>query len=228
MEQAPMCGRFGLDAPTSKIKAQFHLDALDEIEPRYNIPPSSDVLCVSHISGEEINHAFWARWGLIPFWANDKKIGNSLANARAETVAQKPAFRESFKKRRCVMVMSGFFEWQRVVSLQPYYFKLKDNQLLAVAALWDNWVGKEGETIASCALITTNANRLMEPIHNRMPVLLDEKGVSVWLDNSVHDNSLLQALLKPYAGDDLMCYPVTTKMNNTRFIGREAIKPLKE
>lgn len=221
-----MCGRFALDAPSAKIKAQFHIEDLEELTPRYNIPPGLDVLFVCHPDGEQSNKALWLRWGLVPFWAKDKKIGHSLANARAETVAEKPAFRQSFKSRRGIIVMSGFFEWKQGVKKQPFYFKNKHDDLLAVAALWDSWQGPEGELIQSCCLLTTSANKLMEPVHNRMPVLLNNDTMQLWMDNSHCNQAELLGLLKPYSQKDLICYPVTTKMSNARFTQHESIEPI--
>ena len=221
-----MCGRFALAAPSAKIKAQFQIEDLEELSPRYNIPPGVDILFLCHLDNEQSNSAFWLRWGLVPFWAKDKSIGNSLANARAETVAEKPAFRQSFKSKRGIIVMSGFFEWRQGIKKQPFYFKNKNDDLLAIAALWDRWQSPEGELIQSCCLITTSANDLMAPVHNRMPVLLDNDSMKEWMDNSQCNQSELLTLLKPYSGSDLMCYPVTTKMNNSRFTLHESIEPI--
>lgn len=221
-----MCGRFALDAPIAKIKSQFCIDDLTEISPRYNISPGQDILFLCHMDEDQSNNALWLRWGLVPFWAKDKKIGNSLANARGETVAEKPAFRQSFKSKRGVMIMSGFFEWQQGVKKQPFYFKNNNDDLLAIAALWDRWQSPEGEVIQSCCLITTSASELMSPVHNRMPVVLNNETMKVWMDNSHFDKPSLLNLLKPYSGSDLMCYPVTPKMNNSRFILHESIEPI--
>ncbi|HGT2644395.1 TPA: SOS response-associated peptidase [Legionella pneumophila] len=222
-----MCGRFGLDAPTNKIKAQFNVNELTDMVPRYNIAPSQDILFLCRSNGEQGNHALFLRWGLIPYWSKDKKIGNSLINARCETVSEKPAFRQSFKSRRGIVVMSGFFEWQQGVIKQPYYFKSPNNNLLAVAALWDSWQSPDGtEVVHSCTLITTSADQLMSPIHHRMPVLLDTEARDLWMDNSHCDTQMLLSLLKPYTGIDLMYYPVSPKMNNARFVSSEAIEPI--
>lgn len=221
-----MCGRFALAAPRATIKAQFNLEDLEELAPRYNIPPGLDVLFLCHMEEEQSNNALWLRWGLVPFWAKDKKIGNSLVNARAETVAVKPAFRQPFKSKRGIVVMSGFFEWQQGVTKQPFYFTKNHDELLAVAAIWDRWQSPSGELIESCCLITTDANDLMSPVHHRMPVLLNNEEMKVWMDNSHCNQAALLNLLKPYSGSDLMCYPVTTKMNNSRFTLNESIEPI--
>ena len=222
-----MCGRFALDVPIAKIKAQFQIETLEELTPRYNIPPGLDILFLCHPENASSNSALWLKWGLVPFWAKDKKIGGSLANARAETIAEKPAFRESFKTRRGVVVMSGFFEWQRGVEKQPWYFKDKHDDLLAVAAIWDTWQSNDGlEVIHSCCLVTTEANELMIPIHNRMPVILDGDEMNIWMDNSYCDKPALLRLLQPCRNPDLMCYPVTKKMNNSRFFLPESIEPV--
>jgi len=223
-----MCGRFALDANVKTVKAQFHIDEMMDIEPRFNIAPTEEVLTLFH-AGENHLKPVMLYWGLIPFWAKDKTIGQRLINARAETVSQKPAYRAAFKKRRCLVIMSGFFEWRREGERkQPFYFFQKEEQLLAVAAIWEHWQdNNSGESIHSCCLITTNANELMKPIHNRMPVILDEQTQSLWLDKEP-DRRQLQSILRPYPHQDLACYPVTPKMNNARFKDKQAIEPIKQ
>jgi putative SOS response-associated peptidase YedK len=221
-----MTGRFALDAPYEKIKAQFAVEEFAELRPRFNITPGQNILFLSQFDEDHSNHLLYLRWGLVPFWAKDKKIGNSLSIARSETVAEKPAFRQSFKSKRGIIIMSGFFEWKQEPTKQPYYFKYQNNELLAVAALWDRWQSEEGEIVDSCCLLTADANKLMIPIHHRMPVLLNKDELSTWMDNTQCDKPELLKLLKPYAKDDLECYPVTTKMNNSRFNQHQAIEPL--
>lgn len=221
-----MCGRFGLDADFKTIKSQFNLEELAEIEPGYNIAPSENILAVVE-TAEDTRAGRVFHWGLIPFWANDKKIGNRLINARSESVKDKPAFRHAFKNQRCLVVMSGFFEWRCVNGeKQPYYIYAADS-LLAVAALWEVWDNPETKEITySCCLITTDASRFMRPIHNRMPVLINKSDYGAWLARDNTDTKTLKSLLKPYSGDDLICHKVTKKMNNARFKSKEAIEPV--
>ncbi|MBA2710498.1 MAG: SOS response-associated peptidase [Tatlockia sp.] len=220
-----MCGRFALTATPEKIKAQFELSELPELIPQYNIAPSLAVLAIVEAGSKP--HAVLFRWGLIPFWAADKKIGNSLNNARAETVTAKPAFRRAFKSRRCLMVMSGFFEWQDQGGLkQPFYIKNKNEELLAVAGLWESWQSADGqEVIHSCCLITTQANSLLDLVHHRMPVILDKEGQNKWLNPKTSIEEALK-LLKPCCENELDLYPVSVKVNSSRYLGFDTINPM--
>lgn len=219
-----MCGRFAFIASYEKIKYQFRVTAEVAIRPRFNIAPGSDVLCLVATEPQTI-HCGMLRWGLIPSWTtNRQKIGN-LINARAETVFEKPAFRSPIKSKRCLMIMSGFFEWhQETWGKQPYYFQKNNGELLAVAALWDTW-HHESEVIHSCCLITTQANQIMQPVHHRMPVILNEEEQLLWLDNSQFNKKQLVELMKPYAEDNLTCYPVNPLMNHAEFNNPLAIAP---
>ncbi|KTD64485.1 SOS response-associated peptidase [Legionella spiritensis] len=220
-----MCGRFALVTTLSGIKAQFDVDELPELIPRFNIAPAQDVFFILS-SSDGARHGVMLRWGFIPFFSKEKTFDRPLINARAETVAEKPAFRQSFKSRRGMVIMSGFFEWHaRGKVKQPYYTRQKNDTLLAVAGLWDTWQSPKGEVIHSCCLITTTANDAMQSIHTRMPALLDKKAQDAWLDNELTDPGLLQSLLHPYEGNDLVIYPVTPKMNNWRYQDVDAIKP---
>lgn len=208
------------------IREQFGVEDIPDFSNRFNIAPSQEVLALVAVDNEV--HALLFRWGLIPFWAKDKRIGNKLANARSETVMDKPSFRRSFQSKRCLMLMSGFFEWQQQINLkQPYYIESTHrDELLAVAALWDSWQNIEGnEVIQSCCLLTTGANELMMPIHDRMPVILNAQKQAAWL-NAQSTPQELMALLKPYADSDLHAYAVSTKVNNARYDAVDTITPL--
>jgi putative SOS response-associated peptidase YedK len=154
--------------------------------------------------------------GLVPFWADDPKIGYSTINARAETVATKPSFREAFKKRRCLIVADGFYEWQKTGGqMQPYLIHLKDDSPFAFAGLWDRW--KRGDqAINSCSIIVTEPNAVLEPIHDRMPVILSPDDYGLWLDPDVEGAKRLQSLLRPYPADEMEAYPISTLVNNPR------------
>ena len=220
-----MCGRFAYVASYEKLKYQFRLSNSVEITPRFNIAPGADVVCLVKTSADEVQSVV-LHWGLIPSWATDRKKIGSLINARAETLFEKPAFRNAMKSKRCLMPMSGFYEWHEEYGVkQPYYFRKKNHDLLAVAALWDTWHAQD-EVIHSCCLITTDANSLMEPVHHRMPVILDEQAQGLWLDNSQCPKEELLALLKPYPYDDLEGYRVTTLMNKADFDHPLAVEPL--
>jgi len=219
-----MCGRFALYADSNTIKSQLKLDELVEIEPRYNIAPSEDIVAI--IDDESKRCARYFHWGLIPFWAKDKKVGNRMINARAETITEKPAFRSAFKKQRCLVLMSGFFEWKEIKgSKQPYFIQQKNNSLLTVAGIWERWEDKQNnETLYSCSLITTDANPFMQNIHDRMPVIIKPEQYDEWLNQSNQNTSELQKLLHSYSRDDLKAHQVTASMSNARFKGKEAVQ----
>lgn len=156
------------------------------------------------------------RWGLVPSWADDPAIGYKMINARGETVATKPSFRKAFKARRCLVVADGFYEWQKTDGKkQPHYIRLKHDGPFAFAGLWEHW-GRDGTEIDSCTIITTDANELMAPIHNRMPVILAPTDYDVWLDPAVEEVERLQPLLRPFPAGEMTAYPVSTVVNSPR------------
>lgn len=221
-----MCGRFALYSPAEKIKLQFDVSELPDIIPRYNIAPSQDILILMQLPDLEIRGEFFI-WGLIPYFAKDKKFSPPLLNARSETVAIKPAFSRAFKSKRAIVVMNGFFEWKKNGEIkQPYYISQTNHELIAIAALWDSWHSKEGEVVHSCCLLTTKANEFMAPVHDRMPVILGAEQQKIWMDNSQFDKETLLSILNPYQKNDLQQFPVTPKMNNWRFTSDDAIKPI--
>ncbi len=220
-----MCGRFAFVHKYDKLHYQFQVSETMEITPRYNIPPGSTVLFLCSPDGIQVNELH-LRWGLIPFWAKDKKEVGMLINARAETLFEKPAFRQPIKSKRGIMVMSGFYEWHLEQGLkQPYYVTSKNQEYLAVAALWDTWQSGE-EVIHSCCLITTGANELMRSIHHRMPVLLSKEDQMIWMNNQEYNPAQLISIMQPYPSDDLISYPVTREMNTAAFDLPAAIQPL--
>nr|WP_233588703.1 SOS response-associated peptidase [Legionella sp. km535] len=175
--------------------------------------------------GMQINELH-LRWGLIPFWAKDKKEVGMLINARAETLFEKPAFCQPIKSKRGIMVMSGFYEWHLEQGIkQPYYVTSKNQEYLAIAALWDTWQSGD-EVIHSCCLITTDANELMRPIHHRMPVLLSKEDQMIWMNNQEYNPGQLISIMQPCSGDDLISYRVTREMNTAAFDLPDAILPL--
>ncbi len=155
------------------------------------------------------------RWGLIPSWAKDPGIGNKLINARSETVSEKPAFREAYKRRRCLVIADGFFEWQKLPARgkQPYYFKLKDDQPFAFAGLYEHWRGADDRVINSCTLLTTQANDILRPVHDRQPVMLHRVDYDLWLDTDVRHVELLQELFRPYPAEEMTSYQVSALVN---------------
>jgi putative SOS response-associated peptidase YedK len=208
-----MCGRFTLRTPAKDIAEFFDLGDVPELRPRYNIAPTQKVAAVRLDRESEKRELAFLHWGLIPSWADDPKIGHRPINARAETVATKPSFRNAFKKRRCLIVADGFYEWRKTNDKkQPFLIHKKDDCPFAFAGLWEHWKGDE-KAIESCTIIVTEANDLMKPIHDRMPVILDPADYDLWLDPEFGDREKLEAMLRPYSGGDLESYPVSTVVN---------------
>ena len=192
--------------------------ALPIFTPRYNIAPTQQVLAIRQRG--EVREAVELQWGLIPSWADDPKIGNRLINARADTVATKPAFRQAFKRRRCLILADGFYEWQKVgKAKQPYLIHRPDDQPFAFAGLWERWKGND-LVIESCTIITTEANDTLQPLHDRMPVILDEQDHDRWLDSDAD----AEALLRPAPDELLETYPVSTQVNKPAQAGPELIE----
>lgn len=220
-----MCGRFALYSEPKIIKETFNIQQLPLFAAQYNITPNQNVLCI--YSNHQHSEATLMYWGLIPFWAKDKSISRNLINARMDSVATKPAFRHAFKSHRCLVIMSGFYEWKVVHGKkQPWYFKRKDNLPIAIAALWETWEDKQhNETIHSCCLITTDANQMMKPIHDRMPVIFEQSQQQIWLNHETYNKDALSKALASHSTYEISGYPVTTKVNNPKFNVKEAIEP---
>jgi len=222
-----MCGRFTLSNPDAEqLAAQFGVAALPDLRPRYNIAPTQPVAAVRRAAGKAIREMALLRWGLVPAWAKDPTIGVRLINARAETAAEKPSFRVAFRRRRCLIVADGFYEWQKQQSgKQPYYIRLRGGRLFAFAGLWERWTGPDGQEIESCTLLTTAPNDLLRPIHKRMPVILHPDDYALWLDPAVGDRQRLQPLLRPYPAAEMEAYPVSRRVNNPRNDDPRCIEP---
>jgi putative SOS response-associated peptidase YedK len=167
------------------------------------------------------------KWGLIPFWAKDPRIGNRLINARAETIAEKPSFKSALKANRCLVPASGFYEWKEIGGRKmPFLFQLKDISLFSFAGLYDVWKDEQKNEIKTFTIITTNANSFMAPIHDRMPVILTPENENIWLDNAINDVPQLLPLLKPYPDETMEMYPVSPAVNNPKTDSPELIQPL--
>lgn len=207
-----MCGRYTLISRPKDIAAQFELADVPDFPPRYNIAPTQPVPAIRQTPG---GRAFaLLRWGLIPAWAEDKKIGARMLNARAETVATKPGFRDAFRKRRCLVLADGYYEWQAVGrAKQPYHYRLRDGSAFAFAGLWERW-RRDDEAIESCSIITTAANSLASAVHDRMPVILDRQGCELWLDPNIEEPQVLQELLRPYPAEAMCCAAVNPIVNS--------------
>ena len=165
-----MCGRFTIDIPAELLTELFGLAEPPAVTPRYNIAPTQQIPVIRQYADRQ-NHLDYLRWGLIPSWFKDKPTSNLMINARSETVSEKPAFKQSIRYRRCVVVASGFYEWL-TEGKKPWYVRLKDRSPMVFAGLWDTWKSPEGEVVESCTILITASNRLVEPLHDRMPVIL--------------------------------------------------------
>ena len=222
-----MCGRFSQTASPEVIAQQFELIDPPLFTPRYNIAPSQPIAAIRIDHDRATRKLVMLRWGLIPSWAKDPKIGNQCINAKAETVAEKPSFRAAFKKRRCLVVATGFYEWQvQGRTKQPMWIGLRSKRPFAFAGLWEHWTPAEGEPLETCTIITTEPNELMRPIHNRMPAILAPTAYDQWLDPAFQHIEPLKALLCPYLSEELTAYPVSTLVNNPRHDVPQCLEPV--
>lgn len=209
-----MCGRFTLKTPAADLVEPFRLPQIPDLAPRYNVAPSQPVAAVREHAGQR--ELVELRWGLVPSWADDLKIGYKLINARSETADTKPSFRSAFRKRRCLILGDGFYEWQKQGSAkQPFYVTLKSRGPWAFAGLWERWHPGADE-VQSCTILTTEANPLIADIHERMPVILPPEHYDLWLDDEVEDPKVLKDLLQPFDPELLDVYPVSDLVNSPR------------
>ncbi|MCC7264656.1 MAG: SOS response-associated peptidase [Candidatus Latescibacteria bacterium] len=220
-----MCGRFALHHATAEVSEYFGVEHLSiELTPRYNIAPTQPVAVVRQRGVRRLDAC---KWGLVPSWAKDPKIGNRMINARAETLAEKPAFKNALKRRRCLIPASGFYEWRQEGEERfPTYIHPRDESLLALAGLWEEWQSPEGEQLLSCTILTTGANAFMSAIHTRMPVILPPVAREAWLDSATQELEPLLALLQPLAGDDLAAHTVGRQVNTAAFDAPSCIQPV--
>lgn len=224
-----MCGRYTLSSPTDLLADLLELDAVPELAPRYNIAPTQEAAVVRFDAESGVRSLDLLRWGLIPFWSKDPGIGSRMINARAETVAEKPSFRTSFKRKRCLVVADGFYEWQATGGpKQPFYFRFEGGGPFALAGLWDRWEKGEGEPIESFTILTTEPNEVVAPVHQRMPVILDHAGMATWLDPGIEEADRLTPLLGPFPAKGMEGYPVSTYVNSPGNDTPRCIEPLAE
>jgi len=223
-----MCGRFTRTAASKETLADlFNLSDPPGLLPLFNIAPTQPVAAVRVVPSGQDRELVTLRWGLIPSWADDPKIGYKMINARSEAAETKPSFRSAFKSRRCLIAADGYYEWQkRDGAKQPFYIHMKGGKLFAFAGLWERWAPTDGEAIESCTILTTDANKLTKPIHDRMPVIVDPADFGRWLDPA-EKPAALQALLHPFPPDSMEAYPVSTFVNNVRNRGPQCIEPLR-
>ena len=218
-----MCGRYSLIADLGELARRFEFDGdWAKFDSAYNVAPTQDVLTVV---GGETRPVGLMRWGLIPHWARDPKIGARMINARAETVAEKPAFRDALRRRRCLVLADGFYEWQRTAGTKrPMRIVMRSGEPFAFAGLWSVWRDPDGNRVPSCAIITTSANDLLRPIHDRMPVVLSREMEDFWLDESVDDPDTLRGFLTPHPSDEMEAHAVSSLVNSVANDGPEVIE----
>lgn len=221
-----MCGRYALSVEREALLAYFGVDDLGfDYEVMYNIAPGSDIPAfIAHMGTLRSGKL---RWGLVPSWARDEKIGYKLINARAETLAEKPSFRNSFRRKRCVIPADSFYEWKHTSdgTKQPMRIMIKDTPLFVMAGLYDTWVRPNGDKLHTCTIVTTQANPFMSDIHHRMPVILDREQMQTWLDTNIQDPEALAPLLQPYPADRMHAYAVQSMVNSPKNNTSHCFKP---
>jgi len=211
-----MCGRYRLSRRKQLVEEYFNTTPWEEDwNPRFNIAPTQPVPVIRQHPKEAVRQLSVMKWGLIPRWAKDPSIAMSTINAKSETAATKPAFRDPLKFRRCLIPADGFYEWKRTVKAkQPFCFEIKDGELFAFAGLWDGWKDASGNWIKTCSILTTTPNALTATIHDRMPVILDRESYDLWLDPGMQNVAAISELLKPYDASQMQLYPVSSRVNH--------------
>jgi putative SOS response-associated peptidase YedK len=222
-----MCGRFRLGKGREALKEYFGAETDVEWSPRYNIAPTDQIPTVRQNRTRPMRELSLMRWGLIPYWAKDDGIGASTINARSESAATSPAFRDALKLRRCLIPADGFYEWKKLPKLrQPYCFAMKDDSIFAFAGIWDRWKDPEGKMVESCSILTGPPNALAATIHDRMPVILPPENYDLWLDPGFKDTKEISAMLKPYDAAEMKAYPVSTRVNAVKNDDPQCAEPL--
>jgi putative SOS response-associated peptidase YedK len=210
-----MCGRYRLSRRKQLVEEYFDSGGEDDWVPRYNIAPTQPVPIIRQNPKEPRREVSLVRWGLIPSWAKDSSGAARMINARSETAATTPAFREAMTNRRCLIPADGFYEWKKTgKSKQPYCFEVDDGQLFAFAGLWDRWKDPSGQWIKSCSILTTTPNAVTSAVHDRMPVILDPDCYDLWLDPGMHDVRVVSDMLKPYDAQLMRSYAVSRRVNS--------------
>jgi putative SOS response-associated peptidase YedK len=223
-----LCGRFTLFDTAASLAEAFEVVEVPSLSPRYNIAPSQAVAAVRIPPSGGAREVVLLRWGLIPSWAKDPSLGDRMINARAETAAGKPAFRSAIRRRRCLVPASGFYEWKRTNGRkQPYYIRRPDGKPFAFAGLWESWEGPGQAAVESCTILTTSANELLLPIHDRMPVIVSPADYDLWLSSEVRDPAELARLFRPCPPEEMTAFPVGTAVNNPKTDSPQLIEPLR-
>lgn len=221
-----MCGRFRLGKGREALKKHFGADTDPDWDPRYNLAPTQDIATVRQDPNQPQRHLSLMRWGLIPYWAKDTSIGPRMINARSESAADLPAFRDALRSRRCLIAADGFYEWKKLgKEKQPYCFALQDDGIFAFAGLWDRWKSPQGRVIETCSILTTSANELVRDIHDRMPVILPTDVYDLWLDPGFTRHEGIVDLLKPLPAGAMKKFPVSTRLNDVKNEDAECAAP---
>ena len=224
-----MCGRYRLSRRKQIIEEHFDTaDWQEDWSPRYNIAPTQPVPVIRQHPKEPIRQISFMKWGLIPSWAESPTGAATTINARSETAATKPAFRDPLKFRRCLIPADGFYEWAKTANgKQPYCFEVNDGELFAFAGLWDGWKDADGQWVKTCSILTTTPNAVTSTVHDRMPVILDSDSYVPWLDPEMQNIAVISELLKPYDASLIRCYPVSARINNVANDDEECSHPVK-
>ncbi|MFZ1704985.1 MAG: SOS response-associated peptidase [Saprospiraceae bacterium] len=226
-----MCGRSSLTKTEAEIEKRFHATFYSEELEKYNPLPNYNVAPTQYhpvITNLDSNHIHLYKWGLVPFWAKDHKIGASMINARSETILDKPAFKKSVQQKRCIIPLDGFFEWKKISGEKiPYRIQTSDQEIFTVAGLWDSWNSPEGSKIFTFTIITVPSNEYLQKLHDRMPAILNPDEEKIWLDNDVPVTTLM-SLLKPYPSEHTTAYRVDKAVNNVRNNDPELIRPVEQ
>ena len=230
-----MCGRYALTINPAELSQRFLLRKISEgfattFKPRFNICPGHPVTAVRTSCKDGLREGVNLSWGLVPPWATTFKVGYKMINARMESAADKPAFRAAFKHRRCIIPATGFYEWKHPGSKklkQPFFFSLKDNEPMALAGLWQRWQDSAGINRETCAILTTSANKIMQDIHHRMPVILEKESLDLWLDPTMSDKVRLKSLFHPISSEKISYFPVSKLVNNPKNDGPELLQEVR-
>lgn len=219
-----MCGRYAFFSPAEAVKRTFALDLMPALSPRYNIAPTQSVPAL-RVTEEGTRTLVMLHWGLVPRWAKDRAVGNRMINARSETVAEKPAYRDAFRRRRCLVLADGWYEWQAAPGGKlPWFVRLRDRRPIAFAGLWERWKDPAGELLESCTIVTTDASESIRKIRDRMPVVLPEHSWDRWMDPAYTDTKALSKTLGSYDSKELQAWTVSRLVNAPKNEGPKLIE----
>ncbi|MDF2699776.1 MAG: hypothetical protein K0Q49_1332 [Haloplasmataceae bacterium] len=225
-----MCGRFTISVELEELEEylseNYNIDEFTlDYKPRYNVSPGQDIISIINVGNKF--RVGTLKWGFVPSWASDEKIGNKMINAKSESLAEKPAFKHSFINKRCVILADSFYEWKQVEKEKvPMRIKLKTNEIFPLAGLWSTYTRSNGSKLFTCTIITTTPNELVENIHNRMPVILNKEAEKIWLNPQITDVNILNSILKPYNHDSMDAYQVSSLVNSSKVESSDCIRAL--